>query len=85
VAKVLKHLIPRIDLSTLEGELSWILTRRQYRIRPCFAMTINKSKGQSLEDVGIDLQTSPFSHGQWYVYVTQFALLVPARLRHLRL
>ncbi|KXN87117.1 hypothetical protein AN958_09189 [Leucoagaricus sp. SymC.cos] len=30
-------------------------------------MTINKSQGQSVEYVGINLQTSFFSHGQLYV------------------
>ena len=30
-------------------------------------MTINKSQGQSVEYVGINLQTSVFSHGQLYV------------------
>jgi ATP-dependent DNA helicase PIF1 len=46
-----RHLIPRIELSTLDGELPWIVTRRQFPIRPCFAMTVNKSQGQSLETV----------------------------------
>jgi PIF1-like helicase/Helicase len=66
-----RHLIPRIDLSTLDGELPWIVTRRQFPIRPCFAMTVNKSQGQSLETVGIDLQTSAFSHGQLYVALSR--------------
>jgi len=34
-----------------------------------FAITINKSKGQSPENVGIYLPTHVFSHGQLYVVV----------------
>ena len=30
-------------------------------------MTINKSQGQSLKVVGINLEEPPFSHGQLYV------------------
>lgn len=30
-------------------------------------MTINKSQGQSLQTVGIDLRQQVFSHGQFYV------------------
>jgi hypothetical protein len=66
-----EHLIPRIELSTLDGELPWILSRRQFPIRPCFAITINKSQGQSLDVVGVDLQTSAFAHGQLYVALSR--------------
>jgi len=34
-----------------------------------FAMTINKSQGQSLKHVGVYLSTPIFSHGQLYVVV----------------
>ncbi|KAF0727117.1 ATP-dependent DNA helicase RRM3-like [Aphis craccivora] len=33
----------------------------------CFAMTINKSRGQSLIMAGIGLREECFSHGQFYV------------------
>jgi len=36
-----------------------------------FTMTINKSQGQSSGTVGIDLHTSVFSHGQFYVAVSR--------------
>ena len=43
-------------------------------------MTVNKSQGQSLSTVGIDLQSSAFSHGQLYV-----ALSRVTDVRHLTL
>ena len=33
-------------------------------------MTINKSQGQSLNTVGIDLRAPAFTHGQFYVAVS---------------
>ena len=36
-------IIPHIPLTSVEGKLSFILTRRQFPVRLCFAMTINKS------------------------------------------
>lgn len=66
-------LIPRIKLTTTENNLPYIITRQQYPICLCFAMTVNKSQSQSLRTVGVDHQTSAFIHGQLYValsYVT---------------
>jgi hypothetical protein len=34
-------------------------------------MTINKSQGQSVKHVGLDLRTPVFSHGQFYVTISQ--------------
>jgi len=39
-------LLPWILLSTNEGVLPFILTRKQFPIRLYFAMTVNKSQGQ---------------------------------------
>jgi hypothetical protein len=41
--------------------------RRQYPIRPCFCMTVNKSQGSTLDMVGLDGTAPVFSHGQTYV------------------
>jgi len=60
-------LIPRIRLSPNANTLPVPLKRLQFPVRLAFAMTINKSQGQSVEHVGINLQTSVFSHGQLYV------------------
>ena len=60
-------LIPRIRLSSNADTLPVPLKRLQFPVRLAFAMTINKSQEQSVEHVGINLQTSVFSHRQLYV------------------
>ncbi|CAN1216766.1 ATP-dependent DNA helicase PIF1, partial [Linum perenne] len=45
------------------------LPRRQYPIALCFAMTINKSQGQTLHQVGICLKRQVFIHGQLYAAI----------------
>ena len=61
------ELIPRIKLTTLEDDYPFVLVRKQFPIKLSFTMTINKSQGQSLTNVGIDLRIPPFTHGQLYV------------------
>ncbi|EOD51816.1 putative helicase-like protein [Neofusicoccum parvum UCRNP2] len=61
-------------------ELSYSALRRStdpyppssgYSIGLCFAMTINKSQGQSFDRVGIMLDPPIFSHGQLYVALSR--------------
>jgi hypothetical protein len=61
--------IPRISftLSPEHTGLEFDIKRMQFPLRLAFAMTINKCQGQTLERVGIYLQTPVFSHGQLYV------------------
>jgi hypothetical protein len=59
--------IPRIPLAPSDKNLPVKFTRRQFPIRPAFAMTINKSQGQTFGCVGIFLPRPVFSHGQLYV------------------
>jgi hypothetical protein len=64
--------IPRIKLtSSDEDDLPFMLSRKQFPVRLCFAMTINKSQGQSFETIGLDLRSPVFSHGQFYVAVSR--------------
>uniref|UniRef100_A0A8C5PIX9 ATP-dependent DNA helicase n=1 Tax=Leptobrachium leishanense TaxID=445787 RepID=A0A8C5PIX9_9ANUR len=59
--------IPRIDLAPSNTELPFVLRRRQFPVKLAFAMTINKSQGQTFDRVGIYLPDPVFSHGQLYV------------------
>ena len=43
----------------------------QFPVRLAFAVTINKSQGQSLGIVGLDLYNPVFEHGQFYVSVSR--------------
>ncbi|XP_075213764.1 uncharacterized protein LOC142319970 [Lycorma delicatula] len=58
-------LIPRIPM--IPSDYPFEFKRMQFPVKVCFAMTINKSQGQTLQVAGIDVREDCFSHGQFYV------------------
>ncbi|CAG8495264.1 12493_t:CDS:2 [Cetraspora pellucida] len=57
----------RIIMSPSNTELPFTFKCQQFPIQPAFALTINKSQGQTLSYVGLYLLTSVFFHSQLYI------------------
>jgi len=69
-------LIPQISL--IPNNMPFDFKRLQFQVRLAFAMSINKSKGQSLSVCGINLKNLCFSHGQLYVACSRVG--IPTKL-----
>ena len=65
-------LIPRISLIlTSSSEVFFKFKRQQFPVRLAFALSINKSQGQSVQHVGLYLRFPVFAHGQLYVALSR--------------
>ena len=60
-----------MSMSPSESPWPFKLVRRQFPIIVSFAMTINKSQGQSLDHVGLYFPKDVFNHGQLYVALSR--------------
>ncbi|KAL3025163.1 hypothetical protein AAZX31_04G165700 [Glycine max] len=63
--------IPRMNMCPSDSPWPFKLIRRQFPFIISFAMTINKSQGQSLAHVGLYLRNPIFCHGQLYVALSR--------------
>ena len=59
--------IPRMKLIPSDRRIPFRFQRRQFPLSVCFAMTINKSQGQTLSEVGLYLKNPVFSYSQLYI------------------
>lgn len=74
-----KVFIPRIKQMDMNTKNGFTLIRKQFPIRLCFAMTIHKSQGQSLDKVGIYLSQPIFAHGMLYTAMSR--IVDPTKLK----
>ncbi|KAF5793897.1 putative DNA helicase [Helianthus annuus] len=66
-----KAFIGRIDMTPTNTCWPFSFKRRQFPIKVCFAMTINKSQGQTFKHVCAYLVNPVFTHGQLYVVASR--------------
>lgn len=64
-------LIPRISFHAKVGRKGITFNRVQFPLRIAYSLTINKSQGQTLSRVGLDLRSDCFAHGQLYVALSR--------------
>ncbi len=63
--------IPHIIMSSSGTNWPFVLRRRQFSIRVAFAITINKSQGQTFNNVRVYLSSLVYSHGHLYVVISR--------------
>jgi len=64
--------LPRIPLCPSDDEMfTFQFKRKQFSIRLSFAMTVNKSQGQTISNMGMYLPAPVFYHGQLYIAMSR--------------
>ena len=64
-------LVPRINFHAQVGRQGVHFSRVQFPLRLAYSLTINKSQGQTLSRIGLDLRNDIFAHGQLYVALSR--------------
>ncbi|XP_023210481.1 uncharacterized protein LOC111613366 [Centruroides sculpturatus] len=77
-------LIPQTDLTNNGSDYPFTLKQRQFPVKASFAMTINKSQGQTLDRVGIFLSEPVFGHGQLYVAFSRVRRATDVKIKILK-
>ena len=59
--------IPKIKMISKDKKWPFVFTMKQFHVRLCYKMTINKSQGQKSNSIDLFLPRSTFTQGQLYV------------------
>nr|GEW08022.1 DNA helicase [Tanacetum cinerariifolium] len=70
-----KVFLPCILSTVKDPRTPFIFRRKQFPVKVCYAMTINKAQGQSLKKIGTYLAQPAFGHGQLYVALSRSTTL----------
>jgi hypothetical protein len=73
--------ILRMKFITDNNGLPFTFRRKQFPLRLAYAMTINKSQGQTFSHVGLHLGDDVFSHGQLYVAFSRAKALMNIKVQ----